>query len=64
MTERPVTPTDPDYEASKGRIPVWLSEEQIHLLLDLIRAHGEDKRFGDILFRLSTARHKSSAEKA
>jgi hypothetical protein len=65
MTKRPIIPTDPEYEAIKGRIPVWLSEDQVQLLLELIRMHySEDKRYGDLLFRLSAAVHKSSAEEA
>ncbi len=56
--------TDPKYENNQGRIPCWLSGDQIDLIIAAAKAGRENpsdadaRNWADIQFRLSAAKHK------
>ena len=60
----PTKPTDSIYEANKGRIALWLSPEQITLILDQARIMRDDQdekvvhQWAEIQFRAAAALHK------
>jgi hypothetical protein len=61
---QPSEPTDPDREASLGRIALWLSPEDLqwlasHCACDDLTADDERERCARVRFRASAALHKA-----
>jgi hypothetical protein len=68
MTQRPIHPTDPDEEMSKGRIALWLDPGDIEYLAKHFRCWGgadeeERERCSRICFRANAALHKAGQRK-